>query len=201
MKTTAENKEKKFDIHASIVFKLGEDLITDEIQALVELIKNAYDADADYVKIAIHTNRKNDVKNTQYPNANGYILIEDNGHGMSESAIDRGWLTVSNSIKREMKFKKETTDDKGRTPLGDKGLGRLGSQRLGENVEIFSKHKDEDNEYHEYHVAFSWKDFENVDSLSKVPVYFKKPSPKKKEGTSTSILISGIKRPEMLEDK
>lgn len=49
-----QNNNKKqisnFEIHASIVFQLGEDLISDEVQALVELIKNSYDACSQYAK-------------------------------------------------------------------------------------------------------------------------------------------------------
>jgi hypothetical protein len=44
-----------FDIHASVVFQLGESLITDSVQALVELVKNSYDADASYCKLSIST--------------------------------------------------------------------------------------------------------------------------------------------------
>ena len=188
--------EKKFDIHSSIVFKLGEDLISDEVQALVELIKNAFDADADYAKITIETWKKNNIKeNTHYPNANGFILIKDNGCGMDSSVIDRGWLTISNSLKRDMKLKRGVTK-RGRTPLGDKGLGRLGAQRLGYNVEIFTK---PENEEYEYHVAFSWKDFQHVEKLSQVPVYYKTTPSKQKPGTA--LLISDLREPGSLRDE
>ena len=40
-----------FEIHASVVFQLGESLITDSVQALTELVKNSYDADASYCKV------------------------------------------------------------------------------------------------------------------------------------------------------
>ena len=43
-------KPRRFGIHSSIVFQLGEDLITDVVQALIELVKNSYDADADYTR-------------------------------------------------------------------------------------------------------------------------------------------------------
>ena len=39
------NKELTFQVHPSVIFKLGEDLITDDYQALSELAKNCYDAD------------------------------------------------------------------------------------------------------------------------------------------------------------
>jgi len=42
----SSSSREHFDIHASVVFQLGESLITDSVQALVELVKNCYDADA-----------------------------------------------------------------------------------------------------------------------------------------------------------
>ena len=44
-----------FDITPHIVKQLGEQLVSDEITALLELIKNSYDADASYVSIEINT--------------------------------------------------------------------------------------------------------------------------------------------------
>jgi signal transduction histidine kinase len=46
-----------FEVHPSVLFKLGEDLITDDAQALVELVKNSYDADARVVRIEIDTDK------------------------------------------------------------------------------------------------------------------------------------------------
>ena len=44
-----------FDIDATVVKRLGEELISDEVSAIMELVKNSYDADADWVKITIST--------------------------------------------------------------------------------------------------------------------------------------------------
>lgn len=189
MENSKSNNNHHFDIHASIVFQLGESLISDSVQALVELIKNAYDADAEYANVSIETSKKNDIENSRYPNAPGYICIKDNGTGMNVKVIERGWLTISNSLKREMKQEDKKTK-KGRTPLGDKGLGRFGAQRLGHNLEIFTKPKDEDVEYH---VALSWRDFENRANLNEVPIYFNEIKSTRKKGTI--LLISNIKEP------
>ena len=105
-----------FDIHASVVLQLGDTLISDVAQALVELVKNSYDADASYAKVIIDTESKAG-EQSFYPDAVGYISIEDDGIGMDEATIRRGWLTVSNSPKREMKRLGLTTE-RGRTPLG-----------------------------------------------------------------------------------
>lgn len=184
-----------FEIHASIVFQLGEDLISDEVQALVELIKNSYDACSQYAKVEIETSDKNDFSNSKYPEAKGYIKIDDNGDGMDLKTIHLGWLTISNSLKRDMKKQRKSTRC-GRTPLGDKGLGRLGVQRLGTNVEIFTKTINSDIEYH---VSFSWRDFEKAELLSKVLVTIEEIPPTRVKGTT--ILISDIKNPNIWKNE
>ncbi len=154
-----------FDINAAVVFRLGEELITDEVQAIVELVKNSYDADASWVKVTIETASTNRW-GEQYSSAQGVIIIEDDGDGMSLDSIQRGWLTIAGSPKRDKKANGVLTQ-KGRTPIGDKGLGRLGVQRLASNVEIVTRPR---NEPHEHYVAFSWRDFRNAGNLSQVPV-------------------------------
>ena len=79
-----------FSIHASIVFQLGENLVTDATQALLELVKNSYDADATYCKVSIDTSAAT-------LGGDGLITVEDDGSGMSREAIKRGWLTISDS--------------------------------------------------------------------------------------------------------
>ena len=73
-------QELHFDIDAAVVFRLGEELITDVVQALVELVKNSYDADATWVKVSIDTRPRN-AWGRKYVDATGAILVEDNGHG------------------------------------------------------------------------------------------------------------------------
>lgn len=50
------NQKYHFDITPHIVKQLGEQLVSDEITALLELIKNSFDADATYVSIEIQGN-------------------------------------------------------------------------------------------------------------------------------------------------
>lgn len=81
---------------------------------------------------------------------------------MTLDQIRKGWLTVSNSIKRQMKLDGLQTAKK-RTPLGDKGLGRLGAQRLGSVVEIKTRPRVEDVEYE---VVIEWPKIAQQESLS-----------------------------------
>ncbi len=149
--------EPRFTVHPSVVYKLGEDLVTDEIQAIVELVKNCYDADATYANVRIQTATDD--------SDDGFIEISDDGTGMELGDIRRGWLTISNSPKIEMKEAGKTTG-RGRTPLGDKGLGRLAAQRLGETVTITTVPKDGTA----HRVTFDWRDFSKFDTLDDVPV-------------------------------
>lgn len=179
-----------FEVHPSVVYQLGESLITDAIQALIELVKNCYDADATYAKVTIDTHGVIDVDGAIYPSQSGRILVEDDGHGMDLADVESGWLTISNRKKRELKHAKKTTPG-GRTPLGDKGLGRLGVQRLGENLEIFTKSKAEQG----YHFGFSWLDFETAPKLEDVDVHLAEIKYPQQHGTK--VVVSGLREPDL----
>jgi signal transduction histidine kinase len=118
--------EAEVQVDAHVIRQLGDQLITDAEQALLELIKNSYDADATWVHVTVSTGDDD---------SEGVITVEDNGSGMDLALLQTGWLTVSLSPKREMKAKGRRTK-LGRTPLGDKGLGRLATMKLGTKLEI-----------------------------------------------------------------
>lgn len=167
-----------FDITPHIVKQLGEQLVSDEITALLELIKNSYDADASYVSIEINTKGQYTKDNLFYPNHEGFIVIEDDGFGMDRETIMKSWLLISYSNKRSLNGPKEKTPA-GRTPLGEKGLGRLSTQRLANICEIYTNKIGQEG----IHIAFNWKDFEEKEALSKVEVKYESYLSKKRKGT------------------
>lgn len=142
----------KFRVHASLIKKLGDELIGNEVTALTEMIKNSYDADASICKIEIDTKI---VQNGEI----GSIIVEDNGCGMSLDDIEKGWLVISNSKKKKQKENLERTKQ-GRWIIGEKGIGRLATQKLGRFLKIITKQK-ESNE--EITVLIDWDRF-NADS-------------------------------------
>lgn len=178
-----------FEVHPSVVYQLGESLISDAVQALIELVKNCYDADATYAKVVIDTQGAIEVDGAKYSSQGGRIIVEDDGHGMGLTDIEAGWLTISNRKKLELKQAKKTTPG-GRTPLGDKGLGRLGVQRLGENLEIFTKAKGDSG----YHFGFSWLDFATAPKLENVDIHLAEVKHPRQHGTK--VVISGLKEPD-----
>ena len=166
-----------FKVHASLIYKLGEALISDEITALSELVKNSYDADSSYVELFVDSEyeekRKvleiNDFKENLIVKSVkvGKIIVKDEGHGMDLNDIVNGWLTISNSPKKKMKKNKQVTEIFHRMPLGDKGLGRLSVQRLGRNMTLITKKKGSDKEFT---VKIPWGDFLKNTTIENIPV-------------------------------
>lgn len=181
-----------FDITPHIVKQLGEQLVSDEITALLELIKNSYDADATYVSIEISTTGQYIKEELFYPDHKGFIVVEDDGFGMNEETIMKSWLLISYSQKRQLKEAKKTTPG-GRTPLGDKGLGRLSTQRLADICEIYTNEDKEQGT----HIAFNWKDFEIEDALSEVQIQAESFLPKKESGTK--LILANLNHSEVWE--
>ena len=186
-----ENIDPRFDINPHVIRPLGAELVTDQVTALMELIKNSYDADANYVKVTIDTTGSfldNSLFNKTHK---GYIIVDDDGFGMDRETILQSWLVISYSNKREVNGVKPKTP-KGRTPLGDKGLGRLSTQRLADICEIYTKKANGET----LHVGFDWNDFDKVDKLSEVEVNveFQNATLNREEGTRLVLLnLSDIK--------
>lgn len=179
MNTPPGNDPPRIEVHPDVLFDLGERLISDEITALVELVKNSYDADATRVHVAVNTEGKVGPE-SYYPGGPvGLIAIEDDGTGMNREDIEAGWLLVASSRKRRTKDRKERTPRFDRTPLGDKGLGRLGVQRLGSRVELYTRKSEVEGEKDAkrlvptedaFHVGIDWDEARKHEKLSEVPV-------------------------------
>ena len=122
-----DSKTASFRVHASLIYKLGESLIADEITALSELIKNAYDADATVCALSISSDYIEEIDGKE---CKGCIELSDNGCGMDLTTIVNGWLTLSNSPKKKMKKEQKTTPKYHRYPLGDKGWDAFQFKRL-----------------------------------------------------------------------
>jgi signal transduction histidine kinase len=127
--------------YARLLTMLGEQLIKNERIALVEIIKNSYDADATWVKVTFQ-NFKPDYSITK----ESKILIEDNGTGMTYEIIKKHWLNPATPIKLKQKKIKSTTE-KGRVIQGEKGIGRFALLKLGRSIEIFTRPKKSEKEY------------------------------------------------------
>ena len=185
-------KNAKFRIHASLIYKLGESLIADEVTALSELIKNSYDADAKFCHITIDTSYVEYETGTK-----GIIEISDDGCGMDLETIVNGWLTISNSPKKKMKRQNKTTPKFKRYPLGDKGLGRLAVQKLGKNVQMITKTTSSTTEYT---ITIPWGDFLRNTTIDEIPVKIDE-NIVNNEKSYTRIVIKDLVDPEKWNSK
>lgn len=168
---------QRFFVDAKTLIHLGRDSIKDHSTALLELVKNSYDADAKNVEVEI------------YSKTNDFIRIADNGFGMTESELKNNWLRIGFSAKRVSK-----TSELGRRKTGEKGIGRISTDRLGSVLELRTKSKDDKL----IGLKLNWDDFDvEGKDLSDIKVQLFKPESIKlpefngvKSETGTEILIS-----------
>lgn len=107
-----------------ILSLLGNELIGSDSLAIFELVKNAYDADAENVKITF----------IDLNTSNQKIMIEDDGHGMTSEVIQDVWLTIGTDFKRG-RNRKESAKFK-RVSFGNKGVGRLAVHKLAKVITL-----------------------------------------------------------------
>lgn len=125
----SKHREVNLTIDPRIISHLGEALIENEKIALLELIKNASDADANNCNITIDTNY-----NSRY--GKGRIVIEDDGNGMTPYIIENAFLKIATSFKA--KYQK-ISPRFGRQAQGNKGIGRLSLNQLGRFISVDTK--------------------------------------------------------------
>lgn len=127
--------------YARLLTMLGDQLIKDERIALVEIIKNSYDADSDWVKI-IFQDFDEDYKKRE----DSKIVIQDAGYGMSIDVIKKHWLNPATPYKAHKRGIDEKTP-KGRIIQGEKGIGRFALFKLGKKIKIITRAKNENLEH------------------------------------------------------
>jgi HSP90 family molecular chaperone len=137
-----EEKQLTIRPYARLLTMLGEQLIKNERIALIELIKNSYDADAEWVKITFQ-----DFGNDYKIKPESKIIIEDDGCGMNQKIIENHWLNPATPEKKIRKKKNDQTK-KGRFIQGEKGIGRFAILKLARKIDIISRAVGEDEEHY-----------------------------------------------------
>lgn len=135
-----EQNSMPFRPYARLMNILGDQLITDKKVAVIEIIKNSYDADANFVKVRFN-NMSNIKFNDLSKEDQAYIEIEDDGCGMSLDIIKNIWLRPATPNKFDKKKRKNNKTEKGRIIQGEKGIGRFAIHKLGEKIELYTKAK------------------------------------------------------------
>ncbi len=173
---------QRFYIDAKTLIHLGRDSIKDHSTALLELVKNSYDADATKVDIEIFSETKD------------LIRVADNGFGMTEDELKNSWLRIGYSGKRV-----STKSKLGRRKTGEKGIGRISTDRLGSKLVLRTKSKNDKL----IGLKVNWDDFDvEGKSLSDIRVEIFEPSSinlpikdGKPSSVGTEILIENQRQP------
>ena len=154
------------------ILTIGEDLIQDNYAAVVELVKNAYDADSPDVNIEFKKSS----------DRIGYsIVISDHGHGMDREDVINKWLVPST----EDKIKRHSSPN-GRPLQGNKGVGRYAASILGKDMllETINLTGEKTTAY------LQWKDFEKAEYLDDVPILIETTEVTEPHGTRLTINMS-----------
>jgi len=135
-----------FSVMARVAMQLGRESISNSITAIIELVKNAYDADAEIVKIRFLG------LGAETP----MLVIEDNGNGMTEKQLREQWMVIGTPNKLVV----SKSAQKQRILTGEKGLGRLGLDRLCEQTVLQTFHKSEKTGIE---LIINWNKYEEAD--------------------------------------
>lgn len=125
MRSETQSGHAAFRPRARLMKLLGAELISDEIVAITELVKNAHDADATLVTVAFHG----------VTAEGGEVIISDDGSGMDLDALLTRWMEPANSWKRGADRRTRS----GRRVLGEKGVGRFAADKLASHLELLSR--------------------------------------------------------------
>lgn len=140
-----------FRIHPRVFAALGADLVTNDIVAVIELVKNSYDAFARNVWLRFREDQTLGI----------FLEIEDDGIGMTREIIENVWCMVATPYKELNPVVK--SGEKERRVAGEKGLGRLSVARLGGRLQMFTQAPGNPC----WEVNVNWSDIAEGDDLSK----------------------------------
>jgi signal transduction histidine kinase len=169
-----------FSVNATIIRRLGRELVAAQETALAELVKNAFDADADTTKVIFSGTEK----------AGGRLLIQDDGSGMTPDQVRDGFLRIASDEKEaepvSPKYK--------RRRAGQKGIGRFAVERLGKRLLLITATAGDELATE---LDVEWAAFEQSADLSSVRQPIKRLTKSFPQGTT--LVIDGLREPWSME--
>ncbi|ETA25841.1 hypothetical protein SJDPG2_09980 [Porphyromonas gingivalis SJD2] len=177
-----------FKPRARIIKTIGEELISNDNVAVVELVKNSYDAESPIVEITFNgivKERLEGKKIKKYiDKTNASIIILDEGKGMDFNTIQSAWMEPATNFKK----KKENQNTK-RKFTGEKGIGRFASAKLASRLELITRQKDGE----EIIVYFNWDDFSDEDNyLENINIHWETRQPIEIKESGTILKLIGL---------
>src|SRR3990167_2128447 len=130
--------ELTFTVDSALLSELGEKLVETAHIALVELVKNAYDADATLVTVKIVPHRRHGPE----------VHVIDNGSGMTYRDVENYWMRIATTHKQDY----QVSQRYGRPRTGSKGIGRFSCRRLGTRLELLTTARLDDGHFEQTEV-------------------------------------------------
>ena len=152
-----------------LLLTIGRDLIQDSYAAVVELVKNAYDADSPDVHVEFRRSPGGDVYT---------ITITDHGHGMTRDDVLTKWMVPATKDKL-----KRPKSPLGRVMQGRKGVGRYAASILGSDLMLETV--TEDGGRTEAYI--DWSEFERSEYLDDVEILVETTQSRVNPGTKLTI--------------
>lgn len=158
---------------------LGDELIGSARLAVFELVKNAYDADANEAVVRL------DLDSDQGP----AITVTDDGEGMTLDVLRSVWLEPGDDHRQKQRLADRRTPRHRRLPLGEKGLGRFAVHKLGNLITLVTRARGSD----ECVVKIDWNELIAQPYLDEAPVTIGVRRPRVFDGEKTGTRI-GIRQ-------
>lgn len=143
-----DESKVRFSVDAGVIDRLGQELVARQETAVSELVKNSYDADAQYVSLKFCDSK----------DIGGILIIEDDGQGMNRNELINGFMRVSSTSK----IHEPRSPIFNRQRAGQKGIGRFSVQRLGRQLTIITQTKDSDTALK---LVINWDDYNRDGNL------------------------------------
>ena len=171
-----ERGRLSFSVETRVLRELGERLVKQPEVAVVELIKNAYDADAVECVVEYDPSRR--------------IVVTDDGSGMTFDRFTNAWMRIGTSSKEDMAFSGQF----GRQVTGEKGIGRFAVRFLGKRLHLVSVADDVGRGVRTRLTAtFNWPRFDRNEDLDKVRVPYRLDAVEPSVRTGTELIITKLR--------
>ena len=153
------------------ILTIGRDLIQDPHAAVIELVKNAYDADSPDVAIGFERTDTGEYR----------ITVTDHGHGMTRDTVINKWMVPSTSDKED----RDGMSPGGRTMQGRKGIGRYAASILGNDLWLETTTPDGEKTT----LYLQWTDFEDAEYLGDVEILIDTEASHETAGTMLTMAV------------
>lgn len=171
----SEIEEISFSVDAGIINRLGLELVAKSETAVAELIKNAYDADANVVNLYFLNARS----------AGGELTIDDDGVGMTRAQLIGGFMRLATTDK----IHNSISEKYFRPKAGRKGIGRFSTQRLGTNLIIQTQF----DQSEAYQLEIDWNKYETDKEIQEIKNTLSVVDSEQSKTSGTTLYITNLR--------